>query len=171
MLLYFCWLDVFWMRASFVLICSVTSLLVVWQNSTRSFISSTEKLFNFSYQLFTNCWSWFPIVGSSWMQRPFGMTFSSMHRDRKAMCASYLAFLSFNRSSLTTFGSSASMVLGDESGSSLVDSFDGEGPEIWMVGVSNSSRGLLLRWKSYVVLSKLILPERLLADLLLVTIL
>ena len=54
----------------------------------------------FEYQLLTNSWSYFPIVGSRESSKPFGTTFSWIQGDRKSLCELYCADFFLKRFSL-----------------------------------------------------------------------
>ena len=66
-----------------------------------SFISMSEKPFNFEYHSSTNSWSKFPIVGSNSSFKPFGISFSAMQRVKKSLRDSYLVTLSLRRLSFS----------------------------------------------------------------------
>ena len=66
-----------------------------------TFISMSEKPFNFEYHLSTSPWSKFPIVGSNSSFKPFGISFCAVQRVKKSIWDSYLVTLSLRRLSFS----------------------------------------------------------------------
>ena len=66
-----------------------------------SFISMSEKPFNFEYNSSTNSWSRFYIVISNSNFKPFGFSFSAMQRVKKSLWDSYLVTFSLRQLSFS----------------------------------------------------------------------
>ena len=66
-----------------------------------SFISMSERPFNFEYHSYTNSWSKFPTMGFNLSFNPFGISLPAIQPVKKSLRDSYLVTLSLRRLSFS----------------------------------------------------------------------